>query len=90
MLNDLKERAEKTGYSMHTFSRGDNCKGDLNFTIWTKVPKIEVYTSRGQSYIAEGDEAVKLAQFLLDEIALPILNNAGPAEPGNARGTNGN
>ncbi len=56
----------------------------IHISIWTMptpamtghadhLPQIEIYTTRGQSAVFNGDDAITFAEWMRDNLVVPIL-----------------
>ena len=68
------------GQYINIIEVGENGLGkrvEINITIWANVPKIEIYTSRGMSFVAEGEQALYFAHVLKSNIIDTLLIEGG-------------
>lgn len=48
----------------------------LHISVWPEVPQLEIYTSRGQSKVFKGEDAIEFARWVHATIVSPILAKA--------------
>ena len=69
----IKHGPNTTGIRSGYNSERPDSKGELFITVWPAIPQIEMWTTRGQNHVLDGDEAREFCAVLLTHMINPIM-----------------
>lgn len=68
--------------SKKSFTGTSHKRVEIHLMVWPGIPQVEIYTDRGESFVAEGNKAVEFAEWLRTNLCDPILIKPGSIHGG--------